>query len=363
MRLFVDLKISVSLGADATQINRRNQREAGRILANLPDAKADKVPAKNIAIRSKPATAAKAGRHRDYLLKFTDTHFHKKPVDSLSLESQSDNPVPGQIKLPHTLNVLRKATLPRKLGLLEKLYGEWLQRQGIAWVRCWNGTIWKLDLSDPCHRWMVYGIYEGGTGIRLAKRILAKGGVFVDSGANIGQWLTYLGGISGVKALEFEPVISQRLWLKQCLDHQTTWDVQLLDCGLGNEEAELEIQVWGSRSTLRTDWYVTKNFPTEKVLIRRLDQVLPEYHVEVVDFWKLDVEGAELQALEGASALLQRKQIRHIWIECNPSTYKEARHLLERHGYSLYSCHHNKIEPAPAEGITTAQDLLAKPNR
>jgi len=159
-----------------------------------------------------------------------------------------------EINLPLLLRLVRRLEFPKKLGLLERLFGQRLSQNGVCWVECTNGVSWKLDLTDSCHRWIVFGKYEGGAGIDLAFSALKNGGVYIDSGANIGQWLLYLGHIIGLKSLAFEPVSSQREWLKESLSVQNNWDVDIFESGLGSENAELDIQVNGPRSTLQMDW-------------------------------------------------------------------------------------------------------------
>jgi predicted nuclease of predicted toxin-antitoxin system len=48
----------------------------------------------------------------------------------------------GTIHLPPTLRVLRRLPMPRKLGLLERLYGSRLAREEFAWVEASNGVVW-----------------------------------------------------------------------------------------------------------------------------------------------------------------------------------------------------------------------------
>jgi FkbM family methyltransferase len=191
----------------------------------------------------------------------------------------------NQIKIPRLLRLIRKFDFPRKLGILERLYGRKLSQFGVCWLECSNGVVWKLDLDDSCHRWIVYGKYEGGYGIDLAASILKNGGVYVDSGANIGQWLLYLGHIKGLKTLAFEPVKSQRAWLTECIEQQSEWSVDVIEHGLGAEDAELDIQVNGARSTTHMDWYTEENFKREKISIRKLEAVLETNQIDVVDFW------------------------------------------------------------------------------
>ena len=169
----------------------------------------------------------------------------------------------------------------------------------------------------------MFGKYEGGGGIDLAFLVLKNAGVYVDSGANIGQWFLYLGHIEALKSLAFEPVRSENAWLAECVSVQSQWRVDLFNYGLGSEEAELDIQVNGARSTLQIDWYTAENYVREKIAIKRLGTVLESLEIESVDFWKLDTEGAELEALKGAREYLQQRKIGTIYFECHPPNYQE----------------------------------------
>jgi len=74
----------------------------------------------------------------------------------------------------------------------------------------------------------------------------------------------------------------------------------------------MEIQCDGPRSTLRNDWFQSKNLDREVIQIRRLDDVLKQAQINEVQLWKLDVEGAEYDALVGARDYLESHRIKHI---------------------------------------------------
>ena len=263
--------------------------------------------------------------------------------------------------LPWSLRLLRRLALPRKLGLLEKLFGKSLGRLGTQWVECCNGVIWKLDLSDVCHRWLIYGLYEGGDGIRFAQKCLQKGGVYIDSGANIGQWLLYIAPMGGVRSLAIEPVSSQRQWLQECLAWQDGWQVTIDARGLAEQRQEVEIQCDAARSTLALDWFAEKDLPRESIQVAPLAEVLTEHGIEQVTFWKLDVEGAELGALLGAKSLLAKQQIETIYLECHPSNYAAIGDLFEANGYALYQLNGKRLIPFTNKQINKTEELVAKP--
>lgn len=265
------------------------------------------------------------------------------------------------IRLPIALRVLRKLPLPKKLGLLDSLFGRYLSKRGHARVTCANGVVWKLDLTDSCHRWIVYGKYEGGDGIAFAERQLKNGGVYIDSGANIGQWLLYLSHLPDLKTFAFEPVISQRKWLNECLAQQDQWNVQVLDFGLGAVESTADIQLDGPRSTLNMDWYQNQNHKTETVKIVRLDEVLAEHDVVTVDFWNLDVEGAEIEALKGAHDYLSQHRIKCIYFECHPMNYPELRALFSEHDYTIFKLTGACLTDDLPASLTNTSDFVAMP--
>ena len=265
--------------------------------------------------------------------------------------------------IPLSLRMMRKLKMPKKLGFLESLFGSTLAAKGIGWVKCSNGVIWKLDLTEPTHRWIVYGDYEGGIGLSFAKDALRNGGVFVDSGSNIGQWILYLGGMAGVQSLEFEPVESQRQWLASCLQQQQDWNFTIYSCGLGSEDCEMEIQCDGPRSTLRNDWFKSKNLDREVIQIRRLEDVLRQAEINEVQLWKLDVEGAEYDALVGAHDYLASQRIKHIYFECHHANYARNKSYLEMCGYQLYDIAWKGLQLKVDREISETQDLVALPIR
>lgn len=123
------------------------------------------------------------------------------------------------ISLPLTLTLLQSLDFPHKLGICERLYGRGLESCGICWVKTGAGLNWKLDLTDPCHRWIVYGKYEGSPFINWARAFLQADSVVVDSGANIGQILIYLLKVlPRGRLLAFEPGTEQADWLEECLE-------------------------------------------------------------------------------------------------------------------------------------------------
>jgi len=69
-----------------------------------------------------------------------------------------------------------------------------------------------------------------------------------------------------------------------------------------------------------------------------LDSILENY---TVDFIKIDIEGAEIEALKGATNTLER--LRKIIVEIHENNFDKVKQILEDHNYEI-EIMTNKIE-------------------
>lgn len=244
--------------------------------------------------------------------------------------------------LPWGLRSLRRLPIPHKLGFLDRLYGNHLAKSKIQWIETANGPIWKLDLRNPTHRWIVYGDYQGPTGIGWMKKWLAGGGNVVDSGANIGQTVLYFASLPGTKVYAFEPFLEAANWLEECLKFQTGWQVQVIHSGLHSYTDDLELIVpeiegaHGAQSTLCTEWYKNRARKVEEINVTRLDDFMERKGIHHVRLWKLDVEGWEVHAINGASSALEKQSIDAIFAEVAPVNFPDIRKLCNDFNYRIY---------------------------
>lgn len=255
------------------------------------------------------------------------------------MSSRHDNPIP----LSWSLRVLRSLPLPRKLGLLERIYGRGLAKFGVVWVRTQKGPCWKLDLGDVSHRWIVYGDYEGRVQMNWITQWLAKGGVVVDSGANIGEMALYFSAAPGVDLLCVEPVAQNFKWLTECIEANHLSNTRIANVALGAEEGYSDIQIDSGRSTLQAEWYSGKSLSRNKVRLTTLDILAESYEIARVRLWKLDVEGWEVPALLGADRLLRERRIDALLIEITPQRFAGIQDVLMARGYRLGEIRANGI--------------------
>lgn len=242
-----------------------------------------------------------------------------------------------EFKIPMALQLMRQIDFPHKLGICERLFGKRLSRSGTRWVRCANGVLWKLDLDNSSHRWCVFGDYEGPEQMRWIRQWAKVGGHVVDSGANIGQMTLSLLPLKDLTIHAFEPTKSAGDWLESCVQANAVKNIRLIRSGLSSKRGRTAIQLDGARSTLRMDWYRSADLQTETVELIRLDDYLEEACVSSVRLWKLDVEGHELEALEGAAHALDRSAIDAILIEVSESTFDDVKAFLGQKGYDLFA--------------------------
>ena len=270
--------------------------------------------------------------------------------------------MPRLTSIPLSLRALRRTTLGNQLGLMETLFGERISPEGICWVETATGIPWKVDLGNPCHRWMVYGDYADPGFWAWASNSVPENGIVIDSGTNIGQFLPYFVDIlCDGRIIAFEPSPYCTQWVQECLAVNPNLPIELISKGLGREAEYLRLEkteeahgLWGQLSHDRSD-------SGKEVEVTTLTGALHQRDISEVSLWKLDVEGHELEALKGAEELLAEGKIRAIYVELRAENRREDVAYLEKHGYSAYMINRSgalkKIERHPREEV----DLIFLP--
>jgi FkbM family methyltransferase len=262
-------------------------------------------------------------------------------------------------RLPLGLRFLRRFDFPRKIGILDRLYGNALAKEEIVLTSTANNVIWKLDLRDVLHRWMVYSFaYEGSCFTDWMKKRLDKGGVVIDSGANIGQALVYVAPIPNTRIFAFEPLADAVSWLRQCVEMHPDWKVEIIQKGLYSADTTLTLRMDGARSTTRADWYKGREMDTNSIEVVALDNFLDSRNEGKIDLWMLDVQGAELEAMKGAERRLSERSIESIYVRLNKASYREGVDFLSGRGYEMFVPGRRSLGPLPG-GIDSTTGILA----
>ncbi|MDP1998996.1 MAG: FkbM family methyltransferase [Rhodoferax sp.] len=152
------------------------------------------------------------------------------------------------------------------------------------------------------------GSYSGDQ-LTLVERFLPKDGVFIDVGANQGEFsITAARVVTQGKVIAFEPVSEYRERLQANIHLNQFENVQVVASALGEQEGCLPIYdqpgnaADGTRNEGLPTLFVSgsRSNPVEIVVVSRLDDVLKDLGISRVDVIKLDIEGAEWMALRGA---------------------------------------------------------------
>lgn len=202
----------------------------------------------------------------------------------------------------------------------------------ITYAKLSNGYRVKIDLgwSDAYD-----SLYYFRTGYeeqltRLMRAVLeAEGGSYIDVGANVGIFCMAVADIlrrSGGRALAIEPVPANFAFLEDSIGANGLGDiVDPVRCAVGDREGTLTLSQlaygevvnavplgWGAEGTTDADilrWSEPSRRAEGVALLdspmTTLDKLVADRDVKNVAMLKIDVEGAELFVLRGATALLR----------------------------------------------------------
>lgn len=201
---------------------------------------------------------------------------------------------------------------------------------------------------------MIDGVFEKRELLALERLLRARPGprrTCLDVGANIGNHALFLAGLFE-EVLAFEP--NRRTFRLLELNAELRPNVRPFNLGLSDRAAELParmdaLNVGGAR-------IVASGEATTTFRVVALDDFLADRPDVHVDFVKMDVEGHEAQALDGARATLARHRPM-LAMEMDVRKTAEANAVLDRieaHGYR--GAYLAKASP-PIVGTTSFQGM------
>src|SRR5258708_2755308 len=213
-----------------------------------------------------------------------------------------------------------------------------------------RGFTLELDERDPL-QWHMAAEREYEPEVSwIYPYLLRPGDTFVDGGAHIG-YLTLLGsscvGPNGA-VHAFEPVALTHDVLTRNVARNRATNVRLNKKALGPRDGTLDLELpidpqgdailaWGATAVQAGRGSI------ERVPMTTLDGYAERAKVRSIRVLKLDLEGAELGALEGARDLLRRRRVEHLVVELNTyllhlvgERYDQRRALLASDGYRLW---------------------------
>jgi FkbM family methyltransferase len=169
---------------------------------------------------------------------------------------------------------------------------------------------WWIARNDHVGRPLRAGVFEKSE-LKFVEEYLKPGMTVLDLGAHHGLYTLLASkcvGASG-KVFAFEPSPRERKSLRRHLFLNRCQNVALENLALGKENAEVDLYVveeWAAGCNSLRPPDVSAKTSRTPVQVTRLDDWLNKTKIGPVGFVKLDVEGAELDALRGAEEFLTR---------------------------------------------------------
>lgn len=171
----------------------------------------------------------------------------------------------------------------------------------------WNALIQSLLTSSL--KPLVDGVNSIGSDMSnyLHIKNSLEGATVIDGGVFDGDdSIAYLDTIGKTgKVFAFEPLGDQHFThsFKQKLQSDTR--LKLVEKGLWFETGELHFAVAGTMSHIVQDGK-SKNSNSISIPVTSIDDFANDYNIEKIDFIKMDIEGAELNALKGARGVIEK---------------------------------------------------------
>lgn len=178
-------------------------------------------------------------------------------------------------------------------------------------------------------------------GKKFALRLSKNGGWILDIGSSVGYYTAILANKfpnSKVISIEASPSIFNILQYNCKLNKFS--NVVLYNRAITDkDDIEIDFYMRDSMSTINKetllDWKVPQNqIKKEKTKTITIDSLVKKENIDKILFCKMDIEGAEVSALEGAQLTLGGKIIQNMMIEYhNYSNLDYITNLLENFGY------------------------------
>lgn len=218
---------------------------------------------------------------------------------------------------------------------------------------------------------MLNGLYEPEE-TQIVKQLLSGVDVFINVGANVGYYCC-IALSQGKNVVAFEPIsLNLRYLLRNIKANNWESRIEVYPMALSNKSGAIEIYGDGTDASLLTGWASTSERHVTLVSSTTLDNALGTRFKGQRCLILVDVEGAELLMLEGASSVINMEP-KPIWLmeisifgahrpkgaTFNPNL-SSTFHVFWRNGYEAWTAdrqcriiHPSEIEKVAESGIDT----------
>lgn len=196
----------------------------------------------------------------------------------------------------------------------------------------------RFEVTLPLDKAIWAGTYESQFADEISRGIRA-GDVCYDIGGYRGYMAGTMALAGAARVLVFEPLPLNQYALRRLCDLNPGLNVELKPIAIGHIDASIRLRVMADASMGKL---VTSTFQVDaeskgeiEVAVRSLDSMVQRQEIPPPQVIKIDVEGAELEVLQGAANTLSAWRPR-IFLEAHSASLEEAcvRELAQR-GYNL----------------------------
>jgi len=206
-----------------------------------------------------------------------------------------------------------------------------------------DGVRFRCDPADPRAapiEALNFGRYEGDDAA-LFWTLVRPGAVLFDVGAHVGWYALHAAARSpDTRVVAFEPVPRSCALLRENVALNRLANVTVCEFGLAEQPGERVIFVPADLPTASSAADLTGAGTALRVDFRKLDDVADELDL-APDVIKIDVEGAELAVLQGATRTLARRPVVYCemlrkWAAAHGSHPDETLRHMAEYGYGCY---------------------------
>lgn len=196
-----------------------------------------------------------------------------------------------------------------------------------------KGLKMQVDPRDPMGKAIyLYGCYDYPV-TRLIETLVAPGMMFFDIGANAG-FFSLLASKKCKQVFAFEPLPANLRRIARNIEINGLRNVSVIAKAVGDREGTATLYVPESDNSGLASLNQMAGAKAIEVPMITLDRFVLSQKLARVDVIKIDIEGAEIMAFEGARELLSRADAADVIFEAHPGS--EAAKWLRDRGYAIY---------------------------
>lgn len=188
--------------------------------------------------------------------------------------------------------------------------GLWVRATGVS------GFEWKALRGQPGE----------ATTVSMFRKLLKPGMTVIDVGANVGYYglvaARAVGPEGQVHVFEATPAVAERL--RENVRINRLGNVVVNHAAVCDRTGEVEFRLQDDDSEGNSLVSYSNDWLSVRVSAVSLDDYVAKHGIRQVDVVKIDVEGAELLVLAGATELLSRAVPPVLIVESNPATLRDA---------------------------------------